>query len=75
MPTRIAINGFGRIGRAVLRAAHEREADTLTSSAVVGHADTIVRSTSEPVGTGTRTANPLRRPGRRCGIAAAGLHA
>ena len=27
MPTRIAINGFGRIGRAVLRAAHEREAD------------------------------------------------
>ena len=27
MPTRVAINGFGRIGRAVLRAAHEREAD------------------------------------------------
>jgi glyceraldehyde 3-phosphate dehydrogenase len=27
MPTRIAINGFGRIGRAVLRAAHERKAD------------------------------------------------
>jgi glyceraldehyde 3-phosphate dehydrogenase len=27
MPTRIAINGFGRIGRAVLRTAHEREAD------------------------------------------------
>jgi glyceraldehyde 3-phosphate dehydrogenase len=27
MPTRIAINGFGRIGRCVLRAAHEREAD------------------------------------------------
>jgi len=27
MPTRIAINGFGRIGRAVLRIAHEREAD------------------------------------------------
>jgi len=25
--TRVAINGFGRIGRAVLRAAHEREAD------------------------------------------------
>jgi glyceraldehyde 3-phosphate dehydrogenase len=27
MPTRVAINGFGRIGRAVLRAAVEREAD------------------------------------------------
>ncbi len=27
MPTRVAINGFGRIGRAVLRAAHERDAD------------------------------------------------
>lgn len=27
MPTRIAINGFGRIGRAVLRIAHERDAD------------------------------------------------
>jgi glyceraldehyde 3-phosphate dehydrogenase len=27
MPTRIAINGFGRIGRAVLRAAIERDAD------------------------------------------------
>jgi glyceraldehyde 3-phosphate dehydrogenase len=27
MPTRVAINGFGRIGRAVLRIAHEREAD------------------------------------------------
>ena len=24
MPTRVAINGFGRIGRSVLRAAHER---------------------------------------------------
>ena len=27
MPTRVAINGFGRIGRAALRAAIEREAD------------------------------------------------
>jgi len=27
MPTRIAINGFGRIGRAVVRIAQEREAD------------------------------------------------
>jgi glyceraldehyde 3-phosphate dehydrogenase len=27
MPTRIAINGFGRIGRAVLRIAHEHESD------------------------------------------------
>ena len=27
MPTRVAINGFGRIGRAVLRAAVERDAD------------------------------------------------
>src|SRR4051812_2087671 len=27
MPTRIAINGFGRIGRAVLRAALERDVD------------------------------------------------
>src|SRR3954470_8766852 len=27
MSTRVAINGFGRIGRCVLRAAHERGAD------------------------------------------------
>ena len=27
MPTRVAINGFGRIGRAVLRSAVERGAD------------------------------------------------
>src|SRR5918993_1335590 len=27
MPTRIAVNGFGRIGRAVLRIAHERQTD------------------------------------------------
>ncbi len=27
MPTRVAINGFGRIGRSVVRSAHERHAD------------------------------------------------
>jgi glyceraldehyde-3-phosphate dehydrogenase/erythrose-4-phosphate dehydrogenase len=27
MPVRVAINGFGRVGRSVLRAAHERDAD------------------------------------------------
>src|SRR5215471_21272140 len=27
MPTRVAINGFGRIGRAVVRSAYERDAD------------------------------------------------
>jgi glyceraldehyde 3-phosphate dehydrogenase len=27
MPVRVAINGFGRVGRSVLRAAHERRAD------------------------------------------------
>src|SRR5438270_1301066 len=27
MPVRVAINGFGRIGRNVFRAAHERKAD------------------------------------------------
>ena len=27
MPVRVAINGFGRVGRTVLRAAHQREAD------------------------------------------------
>jgi glyceraldehyde 3-phosphate dehydrogenase len=27
MPVRVAINGFGRVGRSVLRAAHEQEAD------------------------------------------------
>ena len=27
MPTRVAINGFGRIGRGVVRAAFERDAD------------------------------------------------
>ena len=31
MRTRVAINGFGRIGRAVLRAARERGADTGSS--------------------------------------------
>ena len=27
MPTRVAINGFGRVGRAAFRSAYEREAD------------------------------------------------
>ena len=27
MPVRVAINGFGRVGRSVLRAAHEHDAD------------------------------------------------
>jgi glyceraldehyde 3-phosphate dehydrogenase len=27
MPVRVAINGFGRVGRAVLRSARERGAD------------------------------------------------
>jgi Glyceraldehyde 3-phosphate dehydrogenase, NAD binding domain len=27
MPVRVAINGFGRIGRGVLRAVHEQDAD------------------------------------------------
>ena len=27
MPTRVAINGFGRVGRSVLRIAHEQDAD------------------------------------------------
>jgi glyceraldehyde 3-phosphate dehydrogenase len=43
-PTRIAINGFGRIGRAVLRAAIERDADVevvavndLTDAHALGH--------------------------------------
>ena len=27
MPVRVAINGFGRVGRSVLRAAHEQDAD------------------------------------------------
>src|SRR5262245_66107831 len=27
MPTRVAVNGFGRIGRSLLRAAYERGAD------------------------------------------------
>ena len=34
----------------------------LISAAVVGRSASIVRSTIEPVGTGTRTAKPLRRP-------------
>ena len=27
MPTRVAINGFGRVGRSVLRIAHEQGSD------------------------------------------------
>jgi glyceraldehyde 3-phosphate dehydrogenase len=44
MPTRVAINGFGRIGRGVLRAAHEQQADLeivavndLTDAATLSH--------------------------------------
>ena len=39
MPTRIAINGFGRIGRLVLRTMHERHRDDLTVVAVNDMAD------------------------------------
>jgi glyceraldehyde 3-phosphate dehydrogenase len=42
MPLRIAINGFGRIGRAVLRAAIEREADyRIVAVNDVADADTL----------------------------------
>jgi glyceraldehyde 3-phosphate dehydrogenase len=44
MPTRVAINGFGRVGRAVLRIAHERGSDLevvaindLTDAATLAH--------------------------------------
>ena len=39
MPTRIAINGFGRIGRLVLRAMHERHRPDLTVVAINDMAD------------------------------------
>jgi glyceraldehyde 3-phosphate dehydrogenase len=39
MPTRIAINGFGRIGRLTLRTMHERHRDDLTVVAVNDMAD------------------------------------
>jgi glyceraldehyde 3-phosphate dehydrogenase (phosphorylating) len=39
MPTRIAINGFGRIGRLVLRTMHERHRNDLTVVAVNDMAD------------------------------------
>ncbi len=39
MPTRIAINGFGRIGRLVLRTMHERHRDDLAVVAVNDMAD------------------------------------
>ena len=39
MPTRIAINGFGRIGRLALRTMHERHRDNLTIVAVNDMAD------------------------------------
>jgi glyceraldehyde 3-phosphate dehydrogenase (phosphorylating) len=39
MPTRIAINGFGRIGRLVLRTMHERHRDALNVVAVNDMAD------------------------------------
>jgi len=39
MPTRIAINGFGRIGRLVLRAMHERHHPDLTVVAINDMAD------------------------------------
>jgi glyceraldehyde 3-phosphate dehydrogenase len=44
MPVRVAINGFGRVGRCVLRAAHQRDADLevvaindLVDSATLAH--------------------------------------
>src|SRR5450755_2353276 len=44
MPTRVAINGFGRVGRSVLRIAHEQGADLeivaindLTDAATLAH--------------------------------------
>jgi glyceraldehyde 3-phosphate dehydrogenase len=44
MPVRVGINGFGRIGRQILRAAHETEADVevvavndITDSETLGH--------------------------------------
>jgi glyceraldehyde 3-phosphate dehydrogenase len=44
MPTRVAINGFGRVGRSVLRIAHEQDADLeivaindLTDAATLAH--------------------------------------
>src|ERR1039457_3075378 len=44
MPTRVAINGFGRVGRSVLRIAHEQGADLeivaindLTDPATLAH--------------------------------------
>jgi len=44
MPTRVAINGFGRVGRSVLRIAHEQEAaleivaiNDLTDAATLAH--------------------------------------
>ena len=40
MVTRIGINGFGRIGRQVLRATMERHSDTLTVAAVNDLTDT-----------------------------------
>lgn len=39
MPTRIAINGFGRIGRLVLRTIHERQRKDLTVVAINDMAD------------------------------------
>jgi glyceraldehyde 3-phosphate dehydrogenase len=42
MPTRVAINGFGRVGRSVLRAAHEQEADIeIVAINDVADADTL----------------------------------
>ena len=42
MPTRVAINGCGRIGRSFVRSAHEREADlAIVAVNDVTHAETL----------------------------------
>jgi glyceraldehyde 3-phosphate dehydrogenase len=62
MPTRVAINGFGRVGRSVLRIAHEQEADLqvvavndLTDEATLAHLlrhDSVYGTFPDPVGFG-----------------------
>ena len=66
MSTRVAINGFGRIGRAVLRAAIERDAE-LDVIAVndIADADTLAHLLTLDSVTGASRPGPRPRAGRR----------
>jgi glyceraldehyde 3-phosphate dehydrogenase len=57
MPTRVAINGFGRIGRSFVRSAYERGAD-LEIVAINDVADPATSRISSPTTPSTGSSRP-----------------